>query len=314
MTDTLIVLVLLAAGAAPDPIGAALTVAARQALGPNAEILIEHRPELPPVAEAQTLGERLHAGAVAEVEWVDAAHTTAVVRVHGEHETAWRERTIPFRPGDPPDECGRTLGFALASLVERTGEAPSLEPPPAPPGPVVPSTTVPVTAPPGAPRSPPMTFEAMGLATVGGGAGSTSGGGEGAGAVEVLGPLALVATAGGRAGEIAAASSTFVAVEVGGGAAWRVLDRPLFQLDARGELLALDLVVRRAGSTESAWLPEGRLLLEAGWFPGRSPIGLATMAGAEASFGSAFLVVGNHPVATVLPFRALVGLGARARF
>lgn len=301
MADPLVVLVFLASAGQPDPVGPAMTVAAQQALGRDAVVRIDERPLMPTPDEAQSLGERAGASAVVEIAWRDSTHTLATLRVHGKDQEGWRERDIPFLAEDPPDERGRTIGFALAALVDREAQAGA--------------------RPESGEQAPTRYFrsmvEAAGLGTVGVGAGTITGGGGIAGLALFLPRLAAVATANVRFGRIAAANASVSSVQLGGGALWRMLVFPTrrpFEVDLRADGLAMLLVATRRGETQSSWLPAVRAAVEGVWFPLSPSVGFLTLVGAEVAFGSASVVVGDHTVATVPPFRAVGEVGLRARF
>jgi hypothetical protein len=100
--------------------------------------------------------ERMRAAAVVQLAWVDEARSRAHLRLHVAETDAWIERTLAFSPADTEPERGRTLGFAVTSMLPeevlaarsrimlpRADEAaaPAAAPPPAPaaaPGPPAP--------------------------------------------------------------------------------------------------------------------------------------------------------------------------------
>ena len=128
--------------------------------------------------------------------------------------------------------------------------------------------------------------------------------------------LAVDAIGAVRLGSVTGASS-FWCVQVGGGAAWRMLVFPTRQpveVDLRADMLAMFLVATHGAEAKSTWLPAARVALEGVWFPSNARVGILVLAGPEAAFGSATVYVGTKAVATVPPLRAVGELGLRARF
>jgi hypothetical protein len=132
----------------------------------------------------------------------------------------------------------------------------------------------------------------------------------------ITGSLAIQLGAGVRFGEIPAAEATFLSLQLGGGATWKALRaapwRPI-EVDLRADVFGTDLVVHRAGVSQSRWVPEARAMLEGCWFVAPNA-GLVLAAGLEATLGTTGVVVGNDIVATIHPFRAVGALGGRVGF
>jgi hypothetical protein len=286
-----------------------MTSAARQALGGDAVVLVEELPALPTSDEAASRAERDHAADVVEVDWPEATHTHATVRVHAAGRTDWAERDLTFAPADPPDERGRTIGFAIASLI-RSGDEPS-------PNGATPSSRDKAERPPDPTAFSRVMIDAAGVGTLGGASGTDAAGAEIAGLVVLHPRIAAVAIADVRLGDIPSAQSTFSSVQLGGGAAWRALVSPArrsFELDLHADILATFLRVSHYGQTQAAWQPGARVAVEAAWFPLGPRVGFLALAGGEAVFGNTSIVIGTHTVATVFPVRAVGEVGLRARF
>ncbi|MGH7269451.1 MAG: hypothetical protein ACREJ3_03390, partial [Polyangiaceae bacterium] len=134
---------------------------------------------------------------------------------------------------------------------------------------------------------------------------------------QVLPSLAAQGTAGVRFVDVPAAQATLASVMVGGGATWLALStsgsRP-FEIDASCDVFATDLLAYRAGQSRSRWMPGASLALETVWFAWSRNVGAVLLTGVEGAFGTTAVAVGDHTVATILPFRAVVALGVRARF
>ena len=141
---SLVVLVVfvVAPGGEKDAMSVALERAARQTLGATADIVVERVDRSPTEAEAAARGAERHATAIAEVAWRDPEHRRAELHVRARESAPWIDREIGFAPSDAPAEQGRTIGFALASMLPEPAT-----PPPSPASPPPPASSVPVAAP-----------------------------------------------------------------------------------------------------------------------------------------------------------------------
>src|SRR5438067_11028654 len=140
MSAPLIVVVLVAVGDAHDPSVVSMTTSAEEALGPGTIVVVREAPSTPNDADAMALGDALHANALVEVSWPDADRRRALLHVHASKDApTWSDREIDFAPNDATPERGRTLGFAVASMIPApsseattTAETPSPTPTPTP--------------------------------------------------------------------------------------------------------------------------------------------------------------------------------------
>jgi hypothetical protein len=137
MAAPLTLIVFVAAGDLDGATTRAMAQATRDALG--AEVRVDLRDARDAPADdgvaAPTLEEREHADAVVVLTWVDPARRQALIRVHvhgraaapaaGDAGSRWVERSIGFAPADADVERGRTLGFAVASILPDRGPAPA---------------------------------------------------------------------------------------------------------------------------------------------------------------------------------------------
>jgi hypothetical protein len=145
MADPVTLVILLAAGEAASPTAAAMAQGARDAFaGVVAEV--QESPTVPTDADALAVESQSHPDAVAELIWHDADRRNASLRVHLRQSHRWIERSFRFGPSDPPVERGRTLGFAVASILPELA---------ARPGATGTAPTATAAAPPTAPASPP---------------------------------------------------------------------------------------------------------------------------------------------------------------
>ncbi len=122
MSTALTLVVLIATNDASDQVSSAMTRAARQGLGPETRLIVRELPQGFDDARATALGRTLHADAVVKVTWRDAEHRRATLHVRSEAEGRWVDREIGFDATDADAERGRTLGFALVSMLPDHGD------------------------------------------------------------------------------------------------------------------------------------------------------------------------------------------------
>ncbi len=134
MPDPITLLVVVAAGEASSPTTRAMARAARAALDDAPVEVLETR-EPPTDEDALALERGAHAGGVVELTWNDPARNRVTLRVHLARGGRWIERSFSFGPADAPLERGRTLGFALRSMLPEGAVDPSMASSPAPPEP-----------------------------------------------------------------------------------------------------------------------------------------------------------------------------------
>jgi hypothetical protein len=167
MADPVTLVLLVAAGEAASPATTAMTQGARDAVG-GTLTEVRETPATPTDADALAAEGPSGPDAVAELIWRDADHRRSTLRVHLRQSRRWIERSFAFAASDPPAERGRTLGFAVASIlpeVAAPGEMPPdctpdangrcvpglasspVSAPPSPPGPAPASAPVPRPAP-----------------------------------------------------------------------------------------------------------------------------------------------------------------------
>jgi hypothetical protein len=75
--------------------------------------------------DAQVLSTERSEGAavVVELSWIDSRHQQAALRMHFSADRRWVERSIGFARSDADAERGRTLGFAIASILPQVPSA-----------------------------------------------------------------------------------------------------------------------------------------------------------------------------------------------
>jgi hypothetical protein len=332
MTFTLTLLVLLAPG--DEGMAGALAAATRATLGESTTIELRIMP--PPEDDgAIALGQQAHARGVAVISWADADKQHARIRLYSQATGRVVEREIAFAPGDALEEKGRTLGFALASMLPES-EEPVASAAPAASAPAPPAAPAPAPAPPAAPAPapppalpappPPWTFSIDAAAQMPlalGGEGTGLGGALG-GQYRMSDHLALRAGAALRFGHLEALEAHVTTVDLGPGLVWRSNDpeprpRQRFALALRFDGLARLNAVRRpahgmvAAESQARFVPAVGMGIE-GMIALTRVLGLFADAGADVTLGETEVVVRGRQVAAFAPVGLAFELGARARF
>lgn len=149
MADAATLIVLVAAGDAADATTHAMARATREALGPTAHVIVRETPGEPADADVAATERSDNPDAVVELSWIgprESRHRQATVRVHL-RTGKWVDRWITFRPTDADAERGRTVGFAIASILPEDS-SPSAGSPSTGALPGVPATSGPSSSPP----------------------------------------------------------------------------------------------------------------------------------------------------------------------
>jgi hypothetical protein len=117
MSAPITLILLVAAGSGSDPTTHTMVATTRDALGPSARVAVRETRSEPSDAEALAVEQSDRANAVVEVAWGDSRHRQAKLRMHVARNDRWIDRLIAFRPSDVDSERGRTIGFAIASIL-----------------------------------------------------------------------------------------------------------------------------------------------------------------------------------------------------
>jgi hypothetical protein len=327
MSAAAVLAIVIAAGEAGTPVTQAMLVAATEALGGSPTVAVfEAAP--PTDAEALRVEETAGVRAVAQVIWLDRSRARATIRLHVARTDRWIDRSLTFSADDKQVERGRTLGFAVASMLPeadaalRSTRSPSRSPSPSPSD----EQPSPLAAPPPT-RTPVLRQRFAGLSLIGGNdlQGVAAGlGGALEAAVPASDTFALRFSAGLRGGGIASVSATGLNITVGAGAAWSPwagqVDRRLDLALRTDALLILQAVRHTRSSGESEWkatpLPGADVLVEAGWRLGGDLHAVAAI-GLEAAFGSVDVSVvtsSQTQTATIPALRAVGQAGLRLYF
>src|ERR1019366_5720802 len=151
MAGVLTLIIFVASGDSDDSTSRSMLRATRSALGAQSHVELRGARDPASVAQALEGGGPAPADAVVEVTWTESGHRQATLRVHVSRSDRWVDRSIGFHASDVDAERGRTIGFAVASMIpEASGGPASDAEPPLPPvvsPPVPPSMPPPPPAP-----------------------------------------------------------------------------------------------------------------------------------------------------------------------
>lgn len=314
--------------------------AAREVLGPSAELRVEAAPgELPDAAAIERAG---GADGVVELIW-NGARQTAVLHCYIASEQRWIDRTIRFARADADWERGRQLGFVAASMfadVPGIARASAVEPRqvakpaharPAPLG-APPKTSAASSgtgiadAPPApAPRSGQSVgtywLEFAGVATSGLGASSAAEvGARAAFGLPLSERIAVRIQFAGRAGEVPVAQANVRRLIAGGGVAWNALPEASdLALWLRADALGSWIQVSHLSSDDVAsvknhgWLFGGAAMATLGYRISTS-LTLHASCGIEAMLGQTHVFTHGVEVATLPGVRGVGELGFLTHF
>jgi hypothetical protein len=301
--------ILVAVGESRSPVVTTVDQAASDVVGAGAVKIVEVA--MLSDAEALRVESALATRATVQLEWRDPAKQNAHLRLHAARTDRWIDRDIAFAAEDTPVERGRTLGFAIASMLPE-GD-PSLrfelrdEPAPPPP--------------------PPSRNAAALAATATAGLGGPASGWGGVATVERFfgDSTSLDVSVAGRLGRIAELGARELTTSAGvGGAWWPVAPTASrsWGVALRVEALLLYHAVShaRAGGAvqwKGDLLPGADLKVE-GTYRLVPAFEVVAGVGAEVAFGTIDVTVTPPPagdgLATIPSLRALAALGIRARF
>ncbi len=308
-----VLVVLIVSNSAVDPAEPAMAAAARELLGQSASVRIELTPEDPP--DAESLDRAGKADGVVELFWAPD-QASALLHCYVARDARWVDRTITFSVDDRPEQRGRLLGFAIASMFPRlvvTAEPPTPPreevPPPLREGAVV-------------PREGDVSKLRLdlGLSAVTGIRGPADAWGATLGIRLALSPSVWARLAvGGRVGEVPAVEASTRTATAGVGLSWLALhDASPAELGVRADFQACWLEVTRSQAADaevesrSRWMFGGAALFEGGYRLTRST-GLFAGAGVEALLGETDIYAEGHFGAKLPIFRAVAELGLRVR-
>jgi hypothetical protein len=321
------VLVVVASGDPADGSTQAMEQALRGALDREVQLSVRSASEATSDASLVSTAKNEHATLLVVISWSDRQRR-ATLRVVKPAEGRWTDREIRFDAADVPTERGRTVGFALVSMVPEEALPPAdRSPPPAlPVPPVVPPPLAPPPAAAEAPAAPlpsqnPLALEASALAAtaVGGYGGGV--GGVFAIRIPLAGAFAARAAIGARGGEVAPAQATSRVIVGAAGIAWQPwLDqRRRFALGARLDALVIHHDLGHLSQDDpdvahlSRFLPGLDAAVE-GTYRFADRAGLVAAVGTEIALGTTEVVVRERQAASLTPVRIVGELGLRVSF
>lgn len=321
--STVLIVVVVAAGEASHPATLGAASAARQLLGTDLAIELREFETVPNDDRAQATGAARGAAAVVELAWDIPEHRQARIRFHLDRRPGWSERIIHFNDDDDLRERGRTVGYAIASMMAASE---SESPPPLRPA-VVPDTRTPTFRPP--PPLEPNTkartrgaIDAVAVGAVGVNGPAGGWGGSLSGRWYFEPPLAVRLGVSARSGQVAEAQATSLLAHMAAGLAWVPLTatrtRP-FELGARVDALLMreQLTHFDVGEVEAVsqmrWLPGADAAIEGVWLfsPSAGFLGSFTT---EVAFGQTDVTTRFVRRASIPPLRLVLQLGFRATF
>lgn len=322
------VLVVVASGDPSDGSTQAMEQALRGALGRDVHVAVRSSPEGATDEALVTSANSEHAALLVVVSWSERPRR-ATLRIMKPADGRWTDREIRFDAADVATERGRTVGFALASMMPEDALSPPAERPATPPPAVTPTPTpastagrAPAeTAPPYVPAPNPLAIEAVALAVTAPGGYGGGYGGLIAVRLPVGGGFALRGGVSVRAGDVAPAQATSRVIVGGAGVAWQpwVDGRRRWAVGARVDALLIhhDLGHLSQDDPEvshlSRFLPGFDAALEVAYrFADRAAV--VGAAGTEIALGTTDVMVRGHEVASLTPARALAELGLRVSF
>ena len=284
------------------------------ALEPGSVVLVRMSPVAPASADLAKVASSARADAVATVTWTDGEGRHAHIRVQRANASAAAERDLDFKPSDAPAELGKTVGFAIASMLPNVVDPGSPTPPEQ-------RSAVRESHDGGEPpmddtRSPSwgldLTFAAMT------GIGGTAGGlGSGGGLRRDLGSaLSVRVAATVTRGAVPDARATLTVVRPRGGIGAVLVRGRTVTIGARVEIGPWFYLVDRSGSSPSSggrWLGGAEGEAEVAWTVAPR-VALTFALGLDVAFGTTRVIVGEEQRASIPPVRGVGDAGMRVSF
>lgn len=342
MADPLTILLFVASGEGSDATTRAMLRATRDALGPGASVEVRETTNDLTDDDALIAEQLSNADAVVDLAWSDVAHRNARLRVHVARSGRWISRFIGFMASDASKERGRTIGFAVVSMLPDAGgdEQPATNSPTPLPRPIPSSPTSAGALPAGgdrtladyneaparAPSSVMSRFAldlfALGAKGIGGKADA------GGGAVGVSwypwAPLSLRLGGSVRAGSIDGLPSSTLTATASAGVAWHPVRSTLshpFGVSLRAEYVLLYqsmqyFLVGASAESQHGWLSGLAAVVEPAWLLAPDVDAVLGLELEDVFVPANVLLRGVHvvQVATVPPLRGVVEIGVRVRF
>ena len=327
----LILVILVASGEADSPASRSMLRATGETLGLQAEVSIHEIDVSVDDDGALSAGKRWHADAVARVSWQDG-HRHATVHLRGETGPRWIDREIGFQATDAEEERGRTIGFAVISMLPE-GVVPRAEPPPPPasetskkqPDPTSPTVTPEDEHDDEKPEPAhdrwrgAVDLAVTGAAGIGGDACGL--GGALRGQWFFLPNFSARIGIGARGGTVSAIDATSFSFFGAGGLSWHPAvpsrGRP-FGFGGSVDVIAMHEGLSRTGAggvaeSQGRWIPAADLTLEGAFYFIESTA-VVIAGGAEMTFGQTDVTLAGKNVDTIPPLRLVAEVAVRVRF
>jgi len=318
-----VILILVARGEAGDSTTRGAVRAARELLGSELDVKVRENDVLASDEQAIELGKAMSANAVVQLSWESADHREARIHFHFEPRPGWNDRLIVFSAGDDPAERGRTIGFAVASMMPAS--TPSSDAPPRPAGVARQERENPAwsasPSEPAAPRRGRGSLDVVGPAATGIMGEASGWGGAASGRWFFRAPFAVRAGFSARTGQIAIAEAVSLHIHLAAGLAWSptfAAETP-FDFGARLSFLAMREQLTHFDYDDptpvpaSRWLPGAEVAVEGSW-RFNPTAGLVAAAATEVAFGHTDVTMHREKVATIPPIRLVLQAGVRASF
>jgi hypothetical protein len=321
--SALLVVILVAAGEANHPATLGAAGAARELLGAELDVQVREMDVLPNDERALSIGAALHAAGVVELGWDSPEHRQARIRFHLEPRRGFGERVILFQDRDDVAERGRTVGYAIASMITAPAAEPNRPPAPPPQSEIIPTAVRPSVHAESRPKTRPagaIDVVAAGAMGVDGPAGGW--GGSLSGRWYFAGPWAARLGASARAGQVTIVQSTSLLIHAAAGIAWVPFPATRttpFELGARIDALLMREQLTHFSSDDiepvpaMRWLPGADAALEASWLFSPSA-GFLGSFGTELAFGKTDVTLHQARVTSIPPVRLVLQIGVRATF
>ena len=313
--------ILIVASDANDPSTTAAIDAARGTLGEGSRVRVETFAGAPTSEDIAAASAGADAAVV--LTW-EPDHRRAHLHLWRPADRAWIDRDIAFDPRDAPKERGRTIGFALATMMPEppVAWAPAVAPPAPPPTAIAREKPDETHA---APSRQPSLRTLAGAVTAAG-VGALSLGGYGGGGGGVVGAewyfvprVGVRVSFSARASDVGPVAASAYVLSAGVGPRFVILQSGAWEVGARTELLLMWEQVSHLDSDDAStqrqarFLPGALALADVGWsFTDSASVALS--AGAEVAFGQTDLYLRGQRVAALVPARLVSELGFRLRF
>ncbi len=311
MIAALIVVVLVAAAEAQSAQTGEATHALEAALEPGSVVLVRASTVVPDDVDLSAIAASARADAAAAITWTEGDGQRAHLRVQRATSTEAVTRDIEFKPSDAPAERGKTLGFAIASMLPSLVERPA-----APVVAVEVATRKELPAPLASPTELRWAVD-LALATtlgLGGDAGGVGGavalGRELTPAIDARAVMAITR------GAVSDAQASLTMLRPRAGVGLTVLRSGRFAGRVRLEAGPWLHLVNRSGSgraTGSRWLFGGETAAEIAWTLAPR-VALTFDVGLDVAFGTTRVIVGAEERASIPPVRVVGDAGARLLF